>query len=47
MRAATEASLTLADADGMLKALAAAAHLEVRARHGGLFYALWGKKGAR
>ena len=46
VRAATETSLTVAEADGMLKELAAAGHLEVRARHGGLFYALWGKKGA-
>ncbi len=46
VRAATETSLSVAEADGMLKELAAAGHLEVRARSGGLFYALWGKKGA-
>jgi hypothetical protein len=39
--AATETSLTVAEADGMLKRLAEGGHLEVRARTGGLFYALW------
>ena len=39
--AATETSLTVAEADGMLKRLAEDGHLEVRARTGGLFYALW------
>ena len=46
VRAATETSLTVAEADRMLKELAEGGHLEVRVRHGGLFYALWGKKGA-
>ncbi|MDP8949766.1 MAG: hypothetical protein M3N00_05920, partial [Actinomycetota bacterium] len=46
VRAATETSLSVTEADRMLKELAAAGHLEVRARNGGLFYALWGKKGA-
>jgi hypothetical protein len=46
VRAATETSLSVAKADRMLKELAEAGHLEVRARNGGLFYALWGKKGA-
>lgn len=46
VRAATETSLTVAEADRMLQRLAEAGHLEVRARHGGLFYALWGKEGA-
>ncbi len=40
-RAATETSLTVAEADKMLKELAGGGHLEVRARRGGLFYALW------
>ena len=43
VRAATETSLSVAEADGMLKELAAGGHLEVRARRGGLFYALWNK----
>ena len=46
VRAATETSLSVAEADRMLKELAAAGHLEVQARDGGLFYALWGTKGA-
>jgi hypothetical protein len=46
VRAATETSLSVAEADRILKELAAAGHLEVRARKGGLFYALWAKKGA-
>jgi hypothetical protein len=46
VRAATETSLSVAEADRMLKELAEGGHLEVRARGGGLFYALWGKKGA-
>ena len=45
VRAATETSLSVAEADSMLKELAGGGHLEVRARSGGLFYALW-KKGA-
>ena len=44
VRAATETSLSVEEADKMLKELAAGGHLEVRARSGGLFYALW--KGA-
>jgi hypothetical protein len=40
-RAAIETSLTVAEADRMLKELAEGAHLEVRVRGGGLFYALW------
>jgi hypothetical protein len=44
VRAATETSLSVEEADRMLKELAAGRHLEVRARSGGLFYALW--KGA-
>lgn len=40
-RAAMETSLSVAEADAMLKKLAEAGHLEVRVRGGGLFYALW------
>ncbi len=40
-----ETSLTVAEADGMLKELAEGGHLEVRVRGGGLFYALWEPKG--
>ncbi|MCA1716012.1 MAG: hypothetical protein LC781_03835 [Actinobacteria bacterium] len=47
VRAATETSLSVAEADRMLKELAGDGHLEVRARGGGLFYALWGKEGTR
>ena len=39
--AAVETSLTVAEADKMLKELAEGGHLEVRVRGGGLFYALW------
>jgi hypothetical protein len=46
VRAASETSLSVAEADRMLGELAEGGHLEVRARHGGLFYALWGEKGA-
>ena len=40
-RAAMETSLTVAEADEMLKRLAEGGHLEVRVRGGGLFYSLW------
>ncbi len=40
-RAAMETSLTVAEADNMLKELAEGGHLEVRVRGGGIFYALW------
>ena len=40
-RAAMETSLTVAEADKMLKELAEGGHLEVRVRGGGIFYALW------
>jgi hypothetical protein len=40
-RAAMETSLTVAEADRMLKELAEGGHLAVRVRGGGLFYALW------
>ena len=39
--AATETSLTVAEADGMLRGLAEGGHLEARARGGSLTYALW------
>ncbi len=41
--AATETSLSVAEADKMLKELAEGGQLEVRVRRGGLFYALWKK----
>jgi hypothetical protein len=40
-RAAMETSLTVAEADEMLKELAEGGHLDVRVRGGGIFYALW------
>ncbi|MDQ3497878.1 MAG: hypothetical protein M3514_10295 [Actinomycetota bacterium] len=40
-RAAMETSLSVTEADAMLKELAQAGHLEVRVRGGGLFYAFW------
>jgi hypothetical protein len=40
-RAAMETSLSVLEADVMLKELAEAGHLEVRVRGGGLFYAFW------
>ena len=40
--AAVGTSLTVAEAERMLKELAEGGHLEVRARGGGLFYSLWG-----
>jgi hypothetical protein len=39
--AAMETSLTVNEADEMLKDLAAKGHLDVRVRGGGLFYGLW------
>ncbi|HZC19883.1 MAG TPA: hypothetical protein VE225_09240 [Rubrobacteraceae bacterium] len=44
--AAMETSLTVAEADRMLKELAEGGHLEVRVRGGGLFYAFWEPEGA-
>lgn len=44
-RAAMETSLSVAEADAMLKELTEAGHLEVQVRGGGLFYALWGSAG--
>ena len=40
-RAAMETSMTVAQADGLLKGLAEGGHLEVKARGGALYYALW------
>jgi hypothetical protein len=40
-QAAMETSLTVEEADRMLRELAAGGHLDVRVRGGGLFYALW------
>ena len=39
--ATMETSLSVTEADAMLKELAQAGHLEVRVRGGGLFYAFW------
>ena len=39
--AAMDTSLTVAEADKMLKELAEGGHLQVRVRGGGLFYSLW------
>jgi hypothetical protein len=39
--AAMETSLTVAEADKMLKELAEGGHLQVRVHGGGLFYSLW------
>lgn len=41
---AMETSLTVAEADKMLKELTEGGHLEVRVRGGGLFYGLWEPK---
>jgi hypothetical protein len=40
-QAAMETSLTVEEADGMLRELAAKGHLDVRVRGGGIFYGLW------
>jgi hypothetical protein len=40
-QAAMETSLSVVEADRMLKELAEGGHLDVRVRGGGLFYALW------
>jgi hypothetical protein len=40
-QAAMETSLTVEEADDMLRELAAKGHLEVRVRGGGIFYGLW------
>jgi hypothetical protein len=41
-RAAMETSLSVTEADAVLKELAETGHLEMRVRGGGLFYAFWG-----
>ena len=43
--AAMKTTLSVAEADAMLKELAEAGHLEVRVHGGGLFYALWEQTG--
>jgi hypothetical protein len=45
-QAAMETSLTVEEADDMLRDLAAKGHLEVRVRGGGIFYGLWRAEGA-
>lgn len=40
-QAAMETSLTVNEADNMLRELAEGGHLQVRVRGGGLFYSLW------
>ena len=40
--AAARTSLSVAEADGRLRALAENGHIEVKARGGGVFYSLWG-----
>lgn len=45
-QAAMETSLTVEEADDMLKELAAKGHLDVRVRGGGIFYGLWRAEGA-
>ena len=40
-RATMETSLSVTEADAMLRELAGAGHLEMRVRGGGLFYAFW------
>jgi hypothetical protein len=42
--AAARTSLTVAEADRMLRELAENGHLEVRVRGGAIFYALWGNE---
>ncbi len=45
--AAMETSLSVAEADRMLKELAEGGHLEIRVRGGAIFYALWEAEGRR
>jgi archaellum biogenesis protein FlaJ (TadC family) len=42
--AAARTSLTVAEADGMLRELAENGHLEVKVEGGAIFYALWGNE---
>lgn len=44
-QAAMETSLTVREADDMLKELASGGHLDVRVRGGAIFYSLWGSEG--
>ncbi|HEX2182743.1 MAG TPA: hypothetical protein VHH10_10690 [Rubrobacteraceae bacterium] len=46
-QAAMETSLSVAEADRMLKELAEGGHLDVRVRGGGLFYSLWEREEGR
>ena len=46
-QAAMETSLTVEEADGMLRKLAEGGHLQVRVHGGGLFYSLWEVEGDR
>ena len=46
-QAAMETSLTVEEADGMLRKLAEGGHLQVRVHGGGLFYSLWEVEGGR
>lgn len=45
IQAAMETSLSVEEADGLLRELAEGGHLEVRVRGGGLFYSLWKLEG--
>jgi hypothetical protein len=44
-QAAMETSLSVEEADGMLRKLAEGGHLQVRVHGGGLFYSLWEVEG--
>ena len=46
-QAAMETSLTVEEADGMLRKLAEGGHLQVRVHGGGLFYSLWEVEGGK
>ena len=46
-QAAMETSLTVEEADGMLRKLAEGGHLQVRVHGGGLFYSLWEAEGGK
>jgi hypothetical protein len=45
-QAAMETSLSVVEADEMLRELAEGGHLEVRVRGGAIFYALWARPAA-
>jgi hypothetical protein len=46
-QAAMETSLTVEEADGMLRKLAEGGHLQVQVHGGGLFYSLWEAEGGK